>query len=162
MKYIEKYWIVLVIVFFVSSFINPAICFLILGSLFVYIGIVALLFLKKIGETGVKVRGRILAYQASNRGYKSPVIEFTPTGGETVTAKPFVYASTDLSKVRSYSKTIDTEVTVLYDPKDPTKFVLAGEQSFNYIVLTIVTLAGLFFVILGICIFLGYIKFGKQ
>jgi hypothetical protein len=106
--------------------------------------------------------GKILSYQIGNRGSKTPVIEFTPITGETVTAKPFLYASTDLSKIRSYSNLIDTEVLVRYDPDDPKKFVLADEKSFNYVVFTIFILVGLFFIVLSICNFLGYVKFGRQ
>jgi hypothetical protein len=162
MKYIEKYWILIVIVFFFSMFINPAICMLIVGSLVFYMGIMAVGFLKKIQNKGVEGVGRILSYQVGNRGYKTPIIEFTPVNGETVTAKPFLYASTDLSKIRSYSNTTDTEIVVRYDPDDPNKFVLDGERSFNYIVFTVFILAGLFFIVLSICNFLGYIKFGRQ
>ncbi|RYZ62856.1 MAG: DUF3592 domain-containing protein [Chitinophagaceae bacterium] len=162
MKYIQKYWILIVIVFFFSMFINPAIGILIVGSLVFYIGIMAVGLLKKLQEKGIESVGRILSYQVGNRGYKTPVIEFTPLAGEPVTAKPFLYASTDLSKIRSYSNLIDTEVRVRYDPDDPKKFVLAGEKSFNYVVFTVFMLAGLFFIVLSICSFLGYMKFGRQ
>ena len=52
MKYIQKYWILIVIVFFFSMFINPAICILIVGSLVFYIGIMAVRLLKKLQEKG--------------------------------------------------------------------------------------------------------------
>ncbi|WP_072833576.1 DUF3592 domain-containing protein [Flavisolibacter ginsengisoli] len=162
MKYVQKYWILIVIVFFFSMFINPAISMLIVGSLVFFLGISAFLFLKKIQDKGIEGVGRILSYQNGNKGYKTPIIEFTPLNGETVTAKPWVYASTDLSKIRSYSNKIDSEVLVRYDPEDPTKFVLESEKSFNYIAFTIFTLAGLFFIVLSICNFLGYIKLGRQ
>lgn len=135
---------------------------LIVGSLVFYLGIMAIGFLKRIQEKGVEGIGRILSYQVGNKGYKTPIIEFTPLSGETVTAKPFLYASTDLSKIRSYSNLIDTEVVVQYDPDDPKKFVLAGERSFNYIIFTVLILVGLFFIVLSICNFLGYVKFGRQ
>jgi hypothetical protein len=162
MKYIQKYWILIVVVFFFSMFINPAICMLIVGSLVFYMGFMALKLLKKLQEKGIESVGKILSYQVGNRGYKTPIIEFTPLTGEPVTAKPFLYASTDLSKIRSYSTLVDTEVLVRYDPDDPKKFVLAGERSFNYIVFAIFILTGFFFIVLTICNFLGYVKFGRQ
>jgi hypothetical protein len=159
MKTIRKYWIAIVGVFFFSIFINPAICIIIVGSFAFYMGISAILFLKQIQNKGIETIGRILFYQTGDKNYKTPIIEFTPADSETVTEKPFVYASTDLSKVRSYSKLIDTEVVVLYDPENPKRFVLAGENSFNYTVFSIFIMVGLFFVVLSVFNFLGYIKF---
>jgi hypothetical protein len=161
MKYIQKYWILIIIVFFFSMFINPAICLLMVGSLVFYIGIMAVGLLKKLQEKGIESVGRILSYQVGNKGYKTPIIEFTPLAGEPITAEPFLYASTDLSKIRSYSS-LSTEVLVRYDPDDPKKFVLAGEKSFNYVVFTVLILAGLFFIVLSICNFLGYVNFARQ
>ena len=160
MKYIEKYWILIVVVFFFSMFINPTICILIVGSLVFYMGIMAVGFLKKIHDKGVESVGRILSYQVGNGGHKTPIIQFKPLTGETITAKPFIYASSDLSKIRSYNNLIDTEVLVRYDPDDPKKFVISSEKSFNYIVFTIFILAGLLFIVLSICNFMGYVKFG--
>ncbi len=80
--------------------------------------------------------------------------------GEIIREKPFVYASTDISKIRSYSNSIDTSVPILYDPDDPKKFVLKNEEVFNYVVFIIFILGGLLFIGLSISWLLGYIKIG--
>lgn len=157
-KYIKKYWIIIICVFFFSSFINPAISFFILGFLMFYFGIVGFIFIKKIHKNGIETTGRILSYQAGRGGYKIPIIEFKPIDGDVVTEKPFVYASTDLSKIRSYKKMIDAEVKILYDPGNPKKFVLIDEKEFNYIASIAVALGGLVFVVFSVCVLFGYIK----
>ena len=157
-NFIQKYWIIITIVFFFSSFINPAISMLIMGLLIIYVSVSTLLLLKRIHDNGLKVFGKILSYQRGRKGYKTPIIEFTPVGGESITAEPCIYASTDLSKVRSYQSKIDTEIIVLYDPEDPKKFVIANERQFNYIVIFILIIGGLFFIVLSFANFLGYFK----
>jgi hypothetical protein len=158
MDLIKKYWIAIVVAFGLCMFIKPALCFLILGTLISYIGFAAVIFLKKIARTGVDWTGNIIEYQSGSDGHKTPLIEFTTMSGDIIREKPFVYTSTDLSKIRTYSKFIDQSVPILYDPADPKKFVLKNEEGFNYVVFIVFILAGLFFVGLIIGWVLGYIK----
>ena len=158
MDLIKKYWIAIVVTFGLCMFIKPALCFLILGALISYIGFAAVIFLKKIARTGVDWTGNVIEYQSDRDGHKTPLIEFTTVTGDIIREKPFVYASTDLSKIRTYSKFIDQLVPILYDPTDPKKFVLKNEGGLNYIVFIVFILAGLFFVGLSISWLLGYIK----
>ena len=160
MELIKKYWIVIVIAFGLAMFIKPAACFLILGLLVFYVGISAVKFLRNIKKVGIECTGSILEYQADSDGYKTPVVEFTTLAGEYVKEKPFVYASTDLSKIRNYRSMRDENIAVLYDPADPKKFVLVQEQGFNYLTFIVFVIIGTAFVGLSICGLLGYIKFG--
>ena len=158
MELIKKYWIVIVVTFGVCMFIKPALCFLILGTLISYLGFASVIFLKKIKKTGIDWTGNIVEYQSDSDGHKTPLIEFTTMTGDIIREKPFVYASTDLSKIRTYKNFIDQPVPILYDPDNPKKFVLKNEEGFNYIVFILFILGGIFFVGLSISWLLGYIK----
>jgi hypothetical protein len=160
MNFIKKYWVVIFIVFFISMLIKPAFCFFIIGALLFYVSFDALVFLKEIQQKGIETSGRVLSFQTDRNGHKTPIVEFTPIGRRVITGKPFIYSSTDLSKLRSYKKNIDKDVLILYHPDDPKKFVLSNEKGFNYFVFSVLTLAGLAFIILSVCSFLGYIKMG--
>ena len=160
MKFNKTYSILFVIAFALSMFIKPALCFLLLGSLAFYMGIASIIYLKKIKEKGITSTGRILSYESDSDGYKTPIIEFTLPSGELVTEKPVIYGSTDLSKIRSYKKKINQEITIVCDPDDPKKFVLSEERGFNQIASVILILIGLGFIILSICWLLGYINMG--
>lgn len=81
MNFIKKYWIVIVVIFGLSMFIKPAACPLILGTLFVYIGFKALVFLNKISKKGVCWTGEIIDYESDSKGYKTPIVEFTTMTG---------------------------------------------------------------------------------
>jgi hypothetical protein len=158
MELIKKYWIVIVGTFGVCMFIKPALCFLILGTLISYLGLASVIFLKKITKSGIEWTGNIIEFQSDSDGYKTPLIEFKTMEGEIIREKPFIYASTDLSKIRSYSNYIDQSVPILYDQDDPKKFVLKNEESFNYVVFILFILVGIFFVGISIGWLLGYIK----
>jgi len=160
MNFIKKYSIAIVVIFALSMFIKPAFCFLILGSLVSYVSFEAIRFLRKIAKRGIDWTGNIIKYQSDSDGHKSPLIEFTTMTGDLIREKPYVYASTDLSKIRTYKNSINQSVPILYDPDDPKKFVLAKDREFNYVILIIFIMAGLFFVGLSISSFLGYIKIG--
>lgn len=139
-------------------FIKPALCPLILGTIVSYMGFASVIFLKRITRTGISWTGNIVEYQSDNDGHKTPVIEFTTMTGDFVKEQPFVYASTDLSKIRTYKNSIDQPVPILYDPDDPKKFVLKNEEGFNYVVFILFIFGGLFFIGLSISWLLGYVK----
>lgn len=71
---------------------------------------------------------------------------------------PFYYALTDLSKIRTYKKNIDKPIDVLYDAKNPEKFVIGRERNFNSFSLIFATLVGLIFLTIGVCSILGIIN----
>jgi len=158
MEIVKKYWIVIIVTFGLCIFIKPALCPLILGTLLSYLGLCSVVFLKNISKRGIDWTGNIIEYESDSEGYKTPVIEFTTLKGETVKKKPTIYATTDLSKIRTYKDLINHSVPILYDPDDPQKFILKNEGGFNYFISVIFILGGLFFVGLSICWLSGYIK----
>lgn len=161
MKWIEKYRIAFIIVFAIAMFFKPELCLFILGSLVIYLSINSYLFLQKIRKRGISCTGRILSYESGRGRSKTPIVEFKPLEGGLVTEKPFIYLSTDLSKIRSYKKMIDKEVLILYNPDNPKEFVLKTEEGVNYFFLGFLILIGLVFLIVSICSFAGYIKLGE-
>lgn len=144
--------------FLIFMFVKPALCFLLLGTFFSYFGFEAIRFLKTIPKKGIEWTGNIVEFQSDSDGHKTPLIEFTTMSGDLVREPPFVYASSELSKIRTYDNLINQSVPILYDPDDPKKFVLKTEAGFSYFVFTFFLLAGLFFIGLSISSLLGYIK----
>ena len=158
MDFVKRYGKVIVLTFVLCMLIKPALCFLIIGTLGAYIGLDAVIFLKKITKTGIDWTGSIIEYQSDSDGHKTPTIEFKTITGDIVKEQPFIYTSTDLSKIRSFRKSIGQSVSILYDPDDPKKFILKNEALVNYIGSVFSILLGLLFVGLGVSWLLGYIK----
>ena len=146
----EKYLIPIVVLCVVLFFIKPALCFLIVGILgSCYVAFSSLHF-KKIQNKGIECTGKIVSFQITNGGYKTPVIEFTTLEGQNVIATPYVYMSTKVTA-------IDNEILVAYDPDNPKKFILRKETASNYFAIILCSLICLAFIILSICSLLGYI-----
>ncbi|MES2800619.1 MAG: DUF3592 domain-containing protein [Bacteroidota bacterium] len=143
MKYLVKYWFVIIGIFAVFMFIEQAICLLILGSLFLFLPIGAILFLKNLENYGLESRGIILEYKSDYEGYKTPIIEFYTTKNELIKDKPYVYGSTTLSGLRLYKKNINSTVIVCYDPNNPEKFVIKEDNTFNYFIFLIFAILGI-------------------
>lgn len=158
MNNIKKYSIAIVLVFGLCMFIKPALCFLILGIFFSYMGFAAVIFLNKIKKKGIEWSGTIIEYQSDSKGYNTPIIQFTTIKGVIVKEKPYVYATTDLSRIRTYSDSINQSIPILYDPNDPIKFVIKNEEGFNYFAFILFILIGLFFVGLSFSWLFGYIN----
>lgn len=154
----KKYGLAVLLVFALSLFIKPAISLILAGGLVLYLGIASIIFLQYITREGIESTGIILEYKSDSDGYKTPIIEFTTWSGELISAKPYIYASTDLSKIRTYKNLLNQSITVLYDAKDPKKFVVASEEGFNYLLFAALIIAGLIFIAVGICVLLGYIN----
>jgi hypothetical protein len=158
MELIKKYWIIIFGTFVICMFIKPDLCFLILGTIFSYWGFASVIFLNKISKFGIEWTGNIIEFQSDSDGHKTPLIEYKTIEGEIIREKPFIYASTDLSKIRTYNNEINQSVPILYDQNEPKKFVLKEEESFNYMVFIIFILIGLIFVGISISSLFGYIK----
>ncbi|WP_405570503.1 DUF3592 domain-containing protein [Winogradskyella sp. Asnod2-B02-A] len=146
----KEYAIPIFILFVFFMFYKPVICFLILGSLATLIGIKSWIFIVDIQKNGIESVGKILFYESDEDGHKTPTIEFKTKNGNQIKKKPYYYASTDLSKIRTYKNKINESVSVLYDKKNPEKFVVGNERNFNYFSLILITLAGVVFIAVGI------------
>ena len=154
----EKYLIPIVVLCIILFFIKPVLCFLIAGILgLCYIAFSSLHF-KKIQNKGIECTGKVVSYQVTNGGYKTPVIEFNTLDGETVIATPFVYISVKVPIIRFHEKMIDNEVLVAYDPDNPKKFILKNETASNYFAIILGSLICLAFIILSISSLLRYIN----
>ncbi|KGO85041.1 DUF3592 domain-containing protein [Flavobacterium suncheonense] len=157
-KYIEKYWIIIALVFIIFAFIKPSICFLILGLVFLIFSIESYKFNKYIYLKGVKCSAKILTYESDYEGHKTPIIEFKIASGEIISEKPYFYASTDFSKIRTYKNKINQNVNILYDPKNPKRFVIQSEEEFSYTVLMLFFFISIASIAIAICDLFGVIN----
>lgn len=160
MKIIEKYGLIIVVLFVFFMFYKPIFCFLIIGTLVFYYGINSLTFLNYIKKNGIESLGEILSYEPDEDGYKTPIIEFKTLKGERIKQKPYYYASTDLSIFRTYKNNINKKITVIYTEKNPEKFVIKTEKDFNIGSIIFMLIVGLIFLGLSIGNLLGFLNMG--
>jgi len=147
-----------IIVFIASMFIKPALCFIELGLLMSILCVSAILFIEKMYKTGIKCVGTIVSIRTDSEGYQTPLVEFTTISGQKIAKEPYVSASTNLNRFMSKKKQYGSEVSVLYDPEDPNKFIVDTDDGFATVVFVFLTLVGLASTVIGVCSFLGYIK----
>lgn len=158
MKFIERYWIVLVIAFLFLFFVNKALGILILGSVASYFSIVTIKKQRELSRTGLTVVGKIKSYTVDSDGYSTPIIQFTTLDGSVISKEPYAYVSTDVDRFQSYKSSIDTNVVVLYDPANPEDFVIANEKPWNDFVFFLLGVVGVVLVVVSMAAFSGYIK----
>ncbi|MFY0603575.1 MAG: DUF3592 domain-containing protein [Flavobacteriaceae bacterium] len=132
-------------------------CFLLLGTAIVLIGIHTLNVVSLIKRNGINGKGEVLFYESDNEGYKTPIIKFTTKEGKIVERKPYFYVSSDLSKIRSYKKRINKIVPIRYNPKNPEEFIITHEGGVNKLSLIFIMLVGLIFFSFAIANLLGYV-----
>ncbi|QSB26137.1 DUF3592 domain-containing protein [Flavobacterium sp. CLA17] len=150
----KEYSIIFVITFVFFMFYKPVICFLMFGTLALFYAIYSVLSLIHITKNGVENHGKIVSYESDNEGYKTPIIEFQISEGKNFKGKPLLHTSSDLDKFQSYQKNINKTIKVIYDPKDPEKFVLKNNS--NYFGLIILIIVGFVFCSISIGNLLGY------
>ena len=155
---IQKYSILIFLLFVFFMFYEPQICFIIVGSFMLLYGIQYFLFFKNIQKNGIETKGRILSYQSGYEGYKTPIVEFKTLESLVVKKEPYYYWSTDLSKFRSYKNHINESVSILYDPKFPEKFTILRESKSNYVSVVFLGIFALIFITIGVFHLLGYMN----
>jgi hypothetical protein len=156
MKLIAKYWIPIVIVFGICMFIKPPLCALILGTVAILTAIEMIRTLKRFSEFGLGAIGKITSFEIDDEGYKTPVIEFIPPGGELMKNTPMIWGSSDVGKLRSFKSMLDTEVAIKYDPDEPSRFIVMEEKSFTYFMIVMLFIIGSVFLTLSIATLTGY------
>ncbi|EDM44607.1 hypothetical protein SCB49_13585 [unidentified eubacterium SCB49] len=154
----KEYVIPIFILFAFFMFYKPVICFFILGALLIFIGIQSWIFIADIHKNGIESIGKILFYKSDEDGYKTPTIEFETKKGNQIKKEPYIFISTDLNKFRNFKNKINEPVSVLYDKKNPEKFIIVNEENFNYFGLIFIIIIGVAFIIVGILSLLEIIK----
>ena len=164
MKFIKKHWILIstLLLFIVCGVLRkPEYWFLFIGILVLHKTFQTIYLLRKIGRNRIRCLGKITSYEIDNEGLKRPVVEYAPNNSQIIRVKPFYYSATDLTLFRSYSKNMQTEVSILYDPKDFNKIIIEKEKTFNVLTLSLFIIVSTLFIILGMCGLFGIIEFWK-
>ena len=78
--------------------------------------------------------------------------------GKKILRKPYYYLSTDLSKLKTYRNKIDKLITIVYNPKDPEKFIIKSEKGFNYFSLIFSVIIGLVFIFISLAQLFNFIR----
>jgi hypothetical protein len=156
MKYIQRYWTYIIIVFIISFFIKSALSILLASLLGLYILAETIFILKNIRNEGIECYGKIVKYNTDSDGDKTPVVEFTTKKGETIKEEPLTYSSINIVEIFSRSKEINKPVLIKYNPEDPKYFILVNEN--NYFAMFIGLLVILTFVVVSTLGLLGYIN----
>jgi len=156
-SFIIKYRIFIGIAYLALGYIRPSLCFLLLGLIFLYFGITTIFQLWKLYRSGVECNAKIVSYETDDEGYKTPVMEFNTADGKSITEKPWVYGSSDLSKIRTYSEKLNEPTKVIYNSDHPEEFVLKSEFGFNFFILILLIAGGIFATGFAISALFGFV-----
>jgi len=154
----KRYAISIVILFVFFMFYKPVFCFIMIGLIIVIAVIDSWFLIVTLQKIGIESTAQILHYVSDDDGHKTPIIEFTTSNGNQIKSKPYYYASTDLSIIRTYKNKINTSIDIIYHPKNPEKFVIKKERFFNYFILIFMLLGAITFLIVGTLSLLGIIQ----
>lgn len=157
MNFSKKTQWLIVIAFVLFIFYKPIFCFLLLGSLILFYVIKYSLFLNNINKNGKETAGKILTYEMEHKGHKTPLVEFE-INGKKIIKKPYYYASTDLSKFKTYKNKIDKIIPIVYIPENPEKFIIKSEKEFNYFTLIFSSIVGIVFIIISFAQLCNFIE----
>lgn len=157
----NPYEIIFVVLFVFFIFYKTIVCALLLGSFMIFKVINHFLFLKYIRKNGIRHSGEIVSYENDEEGYKTPIITFE-VAGQLIKRTPQGHFSSDIDKFRSFKENIGKSVSILYDPKNPEKFIIFNKKDSGYFVLILVFLAGFIFIIIGLGGLLGHINIDMQ
>lgn len=147
MKTVRRYTIITFIAIVVFAFVNPPICFMILGLLFIYLALKFLVLLNDLETYGLDAEGKVVEYKLDADGYKIPIIEFKTQSGEGIKGTPASSLSGYIGPYRFSNKPNDVKVNVRYNPKEPEVFFLKGDEGEGYFLLIVVGCLGLILIV---------------
>lgn len=149
MKNIEKYWPFLIVVYAISVFTKPAFCFLLLGFLFLFMGIKAIVFLNTMNKSGIEAKGKIVEFETDKQGDLTPLLEYINENGDLIRSKPTVQSSTNLDLL--FAKfSLGDELVIKYEKQKNENFIIVEDSNFNSIVFFVFGLIGLVLFSIGV------------
>lgn len=157
MKYLEKYWYYIVGLFVFCMFTKPVFCFIILGSIFFYVGLDYYRVYRVIKNYGIKTTGKILKYNRGYEGYKTPTINFSTRNGKTIETEPYFYVSSDINKFRTFKNYIEKPIDINYNPENPEEFLIENQKTINFIGIFFLIFIGFIFTTIGVLDVFGII-----
>lgn len=160
MEVIKKYWYFIVLSFVVSGLVRMEFAFFILSLLILYFNCYYYIGVDKINKIGIETTVEILFYGRDRDLHKTPIIKFY-IGEREIQKEPFYYASTDLSKFKTYKNNINKPIPIKYNPINPEEFIICSEKNFSWGAMIFTTLIGLIFLFVSIAGLLEYIDFSK-
>jgi hypothetical protein len=158
MKFIKKYMLAIFVAFGISMFIEPAFCMLILGFIVLYSSAETIVFLEKMKRVGIQTLGTVTSYEKDDEGDITAIVEFTAAGGEVIKDEPYIISLADVEDFTPYNEIAGSEVSVLYHPDDPKRFVIKGKKDWEYITSIFGIFVSLAFLTVGIGILMGFIE----
>ncbi len=150
MKFIEKYWILIVVVFAVFAYVKIELSFLLLSSIIFYIAFDHLKGINNLEKNGVRTIGTVVGKNRDRYGYQSPVIRFICMNGNVIEKEPFYYAASDINKFQNFKNVMGKEFTLLYDKNHPEKFVIAEQLFLNRLATRFMIFISLLFFIVAV------------
>lgn len=149
LKKYNPYEIIFFVLFVFFIFYKPIVCALLLGSFIIFKVIDYLLFLKYIQKNGIPLVGEIVSYENDDENYKTPIITFE-VAGQHIKRTPQGYFSSDIDKFRSFKENIGKTIPILYDPRNPEKFIIANKKEPSYLGLVFLLLVCVVFIVIGL------------
>lgn len=152
MKGIKKFIVFLVFFMAFFMFYDFEIFFLFFGILMVCYGIINLIYVNYFVKNGVESVGEIVSYKLVADEFLTPIIEFNTLKGETIKQKPCFFADLDFFLFRALRNEKSKRITVIYNERNPEKFVIKTNRFLN-VDSVLIILLGLFFLVLSIWYF---------
>ncbi len=156
----KKYWILIVLVFVFFMYYKPDVCFIIMGSVFFIIGIHAWVFAYTIKKYGISSFGRVINYESDNDGHTIPIVQYKTKNGKEIIKKPYLYMTAYIGRITTYKNNIYDKVPIVYNPKNPKRFILKEEHSQNHLGVVFITIIGIVLIGVGLSKIFNIISIG--
>lgn len=139
---------ILYIPFIIFVFVNPPICFMIMGLILIYIALNTFIKLQDLKKFGINCEGAIVEYVTNKYGDRTPIIKFNTSKGIEISGKPFGTYSGVIGPFRFSNDPTTEKLAIRYNSKNPEQFIYKGQENINYFLFLIVTLIGILLITL--------------
>ncbi len=159
LKIFNKYYWLIFIILVLLLFTCPVAIVFLIGAVFFISSIWTIFFLQKMKKQGFESSGMVMYYESDKKGNKTPFIQFNTATGQQILDKPTIYSSISINIIGSLNDIEEKNVLILYDQRNPSKFVIATDLGYNIGAAIFFFISGMAIIGAGFFILLGYIKF---
>lgn len=108
---------ILYIPFIIFVFVNPPICFMIMGLILIYVALNTFIKLQDLKKIGINCEGAIVEYVTNKYGDRTPIIKFNTSKGIEISGKPFGTYSGVIGPFRFSNDPTTEKLAIRYNSK---------------------------------------------
>lgn len=132
-----------IIAFIIFMFVNPPICFMVMGLMCIYGALNTFYLLQDLEKFGMDCEANIVGFEKNREGDKIAIIEFVTPEGLEIKGNLYGTFSAYIGPFQYSNNPKLGKILIRYNSKNPEQFIRKGNEGTNYFIMAVLVILGI-------------------